>query len=425
MSRKQLYRRVLCMVLLVTIIYTGYYAYNYIEENIPNKIHVIENEVGIFDFELPIAAEIISMDEAVVLAGSSEVWSDTLSLERRDAFSVISDKKGQYTLAMKLFGVFPIKNIEVSVIGETEVLVCGFPIGIYLETDGVLVVGTEKVTTASGIVEEPSHSVLNVGDYVLAVNDEELESKEELVGILEASRGEEMILTIRRNEEVSKVRITPAKDADGKYKLGVWVRDDTQGIGTLTYITADGRFGALGHGVSDVDIGALMECKEGSLYESEILSIIKGEAGTPGGLSGIIHYGNNNKLGDIDVNSNAGIFGDGYDGLVDMADGEYMDIALKQDVEVGKAYVRCSVDGEVKDYEVEITKVNTSSLSMNRGMEIKVTDQELLALTNGIVQGMSGSPIIQDGKLIGAVTHVLVNDPTRGYGIFIENMLEH
>ena len=424
MSRKQLYRRVLCIVLLVTIIYTGYYAYNYVEEIIPNKIHVIENEVGRFDFELPIAAEITSMDEAVVLAGSSEVWSDTLSLERRDAFSVISDKKGQYTLAMKLFGVFPIKNIEVSVIGETEVLVCGFPIGIYLETDGILVVGTEKVTTASGIIEEPSHSVLNVGDYVLAVNDEELESKEELVGVLEASRGEEMILTIRRNEEVSKVRITPAKDADGKYKLGVWVRDDTQGIGTLTYITADGRFGALGHGVSDVDIGALMECKEGSLYESEILSIIKGEAGTPGGLSGIIHYGNNNKLGDIDVNSSAGIFGDGYDGLVDMADGEYMDIALKQDVEPGKAYVRCCVNGEVKDYEVEITKINTSSLSMNRGMEIKVTDPELLALTNGIVQGMSGSPIIQDDKLIGAVTHVLVNDPTRGYGIFIEHMLD-
>ncbi len=425
MSRKQLYRRILCMVLLVTIIYTGYYAYNYVEEIIPNKIHVIENEVGRFDFELPIAAEITSMDEAVVLAGSSEVWSDTLSLERRDTFSLISDKKGQYTLAMKLFGVFPIKNIEVSVIGETEVLVCGFPIGIYLETDGVLVVGTEKVTTASGIVEEPSHSVLNVGDYVLAVNDEELESKEELVGILEASRGEEMILTIRRNEEVSKVRITPAKDTDGKYKLGVWVRDDTQGIGTLTYITADGRFGALGHGVSDVDIGALMECKEGSLYESEILSIIKGEAGTPGGLSGIIHYGNNNKLGDIEVNSSAGIFGVGYDGLVDMAEGEYMDIALKQDVELGKAYVRCSVDGEVKDYEVEITKINTSSLSMNKGMEIKVTDPDLLALTNGIVQGMSGSPIIQDDKLIGAVTHVLVNDPTRGYGIFVENMLEH
>ena len=425
MSRKQIYRRVLCMVLLVTIIYTGYYAYNYIEEIVPNKIHVIENEVGRFDFELPIAAEIISMDEAVVLAGNSEVWSDTLSLDRRDTFSVISDKKGQYTLAMKLFGVFPIKNIEVSVIGETEVLVCGFPIGIYLETDGVLVVGTEKVTTASGIIEEPSHSVLNVGDYVLAVNDEELESKEELVGLLEASRGEEMVLTIRRNEEVSKVRITPAKDADGNYKLGVWVRDDTQGIGTLTYITADGRFGALGHGVSDVDIGELMECKEGSLYESEILSIIKGEAGTPGGLSGIIHYGNSNKLGDIDVNSSAGIFGDGYDGLVDMADGEYMDIALKQDVEVGKAYVRCSVDGEVKDYEIEITKVNTSSLGMNRGMEIKVTDSELLALTNGIVQGMSGSPIIQDGKIIGAVTHVLVNDPTRGYGIFIEHMLEH
>ena len=425
MSRKQCYRRILCMVLFATIVYTGYYAYNYIKEIIPSKIHIIENEAGRFNYELPIAAEITSMDEEVVLAGGSEVWSDTLSLNNKDSFSVISDKKGQYTLTMKLFGVFPIKNIEVSVIGETQVYVCGIPIGIYLETDGILVVGTEKVTTASGIVEEPSHSVLNVGDYVLAVNDEELESKEELVGLLKASQGEEMILTIRRNNEVSKVRITPAKDSEGEYKLGVWVRDDTQGIGTLTYITADGEFGALGHGVSDVDIGALMECKEGYLYESEILSIIKGEAGTPGGLSGIIHYGNSNKLGDIDINSSAGIFGDGYDELIDKAEGEYMDIALKQDVELGKAYVRCCVNGELKDYEVEISKVNTSSLSMNRGMEIKVTDPELLELTNGIVQGMSGSPIIQNGKLIGAVTHVLVNDPTRGYGIFIENMLEH
>lgn len=425
MTRKQWYRRILCMVLLATIIYTGYYAYHYIEENIPGKIHVIVNRIGKFDFKLPVSAKLTSADEAVVLAGSSDNWSDSLSLQRNSSFSVVSDRLGQYTLSMKLFGVFPIKNIEVEVLGDTQVYTCGFPIGIYLETDGILIVGTSKITTAMGIAAEPAYSVLQIGDYILEVDGKRLESKAEFVEIVKQSGGRELVLTIRRKEEVSKVRITPVKDSSGAYKLGIWVRDNTQGIGTLTYITADGRFGALGHGVSDADTKAIMECRDGYLYDAEILSIIKGEAGAPGGLSGIIHYGKNNRLGSIKVNSSDGIFGESYDKLISQAEGEAMDIALKQEVKKGQAYVRCCVDGEIKDYEIQITKLNTSEYNMNRGMEIRVTDEELLKLTNGIVQGMSGSPIIQNGKLVGAVTHVFVNDSTKGYGIFIENMLEH
>ncbi len=397
MTRKQWYRRILCMVLFVSIIYTGYYAYNYIKMNIPEKIHVV------------------SSDDIEAVGFSFPGCTD----------ETLQNELGEYTISMKLFGILPIKDIAIEVINETQVLTCGFPVGIYLETDGVLVVGTTTIEGKNGVTSEPAYSVLQVGDYVLAVNDHEIEEKEELVNFVEKSEGKEMILTIRRNGQTSKISITPEMDIDGEYKLGIWVRDDTQGIGTLTYITSDGSFGALGHGVSDVDTGCIMESDGGKLYEAEIISVIKGESGTPGGLSGLIRYSERSELGIINENTAEGIFGEGNAELINKGYGEVMDIALKQEVKKGEAYIRCTVDGEIKDYQIEITKINTSDINMNRGLEIKVVDEELLAITNGIVQGMSGSPILQNGRIVGAVTHVLVNDPTRGYGIFIENMLEH
>lgn len=397
MTRKQWYRRILCMVLFVSIIYTGYYAYNYIQISIPEKIHVVSSDdIEAIGFDFPACTD-----------------------------ETLQNELGEYTISMKLFGILPIKDIAIEVISETQVLTCGFPVGIYLETDGVLVVGTTTIEGRNGVTLDPSYSVLQAGDYVLAVNGQEIEEKEELVSFVQKSEGKEMIFTIRRNGQTSKISITPEMDIDGEYKLGVWVRDDTQGIGTLTYITSDGSFGALGHGVSDVDTGCIMESDGGKLYEAEIISVVKGESGTPGGLSGLIRYSERSELGIINENTDEGIFGQCNAELINKGYGEVMDIALKQEVKKGEAYVRCTVDGSIKDYRIEITKINTSDVSMNRGLEIKVVDEELLAITNGIVQGMSGSPIIQDGKLVGAVTHVLVNDPSKGYGIFIENMLEH
>ena len=210
-----------------------------------------------------------------------------------------------------------------------------------------------------------------------------------------------------------------------EYKIGIWVRDDSQGIGTLTFITKDGKFGALGHGISDVDTGKLLGSINGILYKADIWGIKKGKNGSPGGLLGSISYEKNKEYGTINSNTNHGIFGQANEMLINECTFEYMDIGLKQDVKKGKAIIRCTVDGTIKDYEIEIIKVDYSNSHRNKGMVIEITDEELLDKTGGIVQGMSGSPIVQNGKIIGAVTHVFINNSTKGYGIFIENMLKH
>lgn len=423
MGRRIWYRRILCMVLIAGSIYTGFVIYSYIDQLIPDKIHIVVDEEGEFNFQLPIEAKIKSENTEVSFTNASNIPSNQITINSKESFSLKSEKTGDYQIQMKLFGFLPIKNIEVSVIEETQVIPCGFPVGIYLETDGILVVGSAKVVDTHGTIMEPAYMVVKSGDYIKKINGEVINSKEDMIRKVKESEGEEMILTIRRNEEEMDVKITPVETEPGEYKLGIWVRDDAQGIGTLTYITAQGEFGGLGHGVSDVDTGTLLEAGSGKLYEAKILSIIKGEAGTPGGLSGVINYNERAVLGNITKNTSQGIFGECSLELKNIAGSEAMDIGLRQEVKLGKAYVRCEIEGEIKDYEILITKIDNSSHNLNKGMEIKIVDNALLEKTNGIVQGMSGSPIIQDGKLIGAVTHVFVQDSTKGYGIFIENML--
>lgn len=423
MSRRIWYRRILYMVLIVGCIYTGFVIYSYIDRIIPDKIHIVVDEEEEFNFQLPIEAKIESDNAEVSFTNASNIPSNQITVNLNEAFSLKSKKTGNYQIQMKLFGFLPIKSIDVSVIEQTQVIPCGFPVGIYLETDGILVVGSAKVVDLHGTIMEPAYMVVKSGDYIKKINGETVNSKEEMIKKVKDSGGKEMILTIRRNEEEMTVKITPVETEPEEYKLGIWVRDDAQGIGTLTYLTAQGEFGGLGHGVSDVDTGMLLEACGGKLYEARILSIIKGEAGTPGGLSGVINYNEKAVLGEITKNTSQGIFGKASFELRNIVGSEAMDIGLRQEVKLGEAYVRCKIEGEMKDYKILITKIDNSSHNLNKGMEIKIVDEELLEKTNGIVQGMSGSPIIQNGKLIGAVTHVFVQDSTKGYGIFIENML--
>lgn len=425
MSRRIWYRRVLCMLLAVAGIYTAYVVVSYVNSAVPDRIHVIVHEEEEFNFKLPVEAELFSNDKEVLFSNTSNIPSSAITLNLSEPFSLKSEKTGTYQVQMKLFGFLPIKDIEVSVIEETQVIPCGFQVGIYLETDGILVVGSARIAGKNGVIMEPAYAVLKTGDYILKADGEEIRRKEELIEKVKNSEGKELVLTIRRNGEVSDVKVTPAETAEGEYKLGIWVRDDAQGIGTLTYLTTDGAFGGLGHGVSDVDTGLLLETESGRLYEAKILSILKGEAGAPGGLSGIINYKDAARLGEIKQNTPQGIFGEVSSELLASVDYECIDIGLKQEVETGEAFIRCELDGRIEDYKILITKLDNSSLNLNKGMEIRVVDERLLEKTNGIVQGMSGSPIIQNGKLIGAVTHVFVQDSTRGYGIFVENMLQH
>lgn len=222
-----------------------------------------------------------------------------------------------------------------------------------------------------------------------------------------------------------EVALSPVKGEDGSYKLGAWVRDDTQGIGTITYVDPNGHFGALGHGISDSDTGELVEIETGVLYTAKIMGVEKGEAGKPGLLSGVIYYGPQSCRGEITANTEDGIFGMVDQQLKKQIQGEPMEVARCQEVKPGPAVIRTAVSGEVKDYTVEIQKVDQSPSKRNKAMVLKVTDPELLSLTGGIVQGLSGTPILQNGKLAGAVTHVFVQDPSRGYGILADDMMKY
>ena len=246
--------------------------------------------------------------------------------------------------------------------------------------------------------------------------------KQDLLEDLADLCGESVTLKVRRGKETIPLSLTPVKDEKGNYKLGIWVRDDTQGIGTLTYVDENGGFGALGHGISDVDTGELLSIADGNLYNAQILGIQKGEKGNPGELSGLIRYEADNILGEISENSKNGIFGTVDADQVKNLDLKKIPVGYKQDLKIGPASVLCCTDGEVKEYAAEITRIDMNHEDSNKSFVIQITDKELLEKTGGIVQGMSGSPVLQNGKLFGAVTHVFVQDSTGGYGIFIENM---
>ena len=317
------------------------------------------------------------------------------------------------------------KQVSVQTLQRPRVIPGGIPVGIYLETDGVYVVGTAVVETEEGLAREPAGSIVQSGDYILAVNGCQINTKEELIRCVQEIQDEIMILKLKRGDETLRVRLQAVETEEGAYKLGIWVKDDVQGIGTLTYVTRQGAFGALGHGITDTDTGKLLTVSGGMLYDTSILKIVRGQRGTPGELSGMITYSDNHAEGVIRENTSRGIFGQAEGRLLRMLGTETVEVAFKQEVRTGRAVLRSSVSGELKDYEIQIQELRMNESDVNKGMIFYVTDPELLALTGGVIQGMSGSPILQNGRLIGAVTHVFVNDPAKGYGIFAENMIEH
>ena len=328
-----------------------------------------------------------------------------------------------YVIKCSLLGVIPVKDIQVDVVNRQKVKPCGMPVGIYMKTQGVLIVGTGEVCDINGKMQEPEGDLVHSGDYILAVNDIPVSEKEEVVEQIRQSSDGNVKLTVLRDSDIVELRTPVVQTDENEYKAGIWIRDDTQGIGTLTFVTEDGSFGALGHGINDIDTSTLLTLEGGNIYDTEICSIVKGMDGMPGEVGGIIDYGQEHILGEITENSDIGIFGKLKDKSVTDSLKE-MEIGYKQEIQTGEAVILSEITGEKKEYQIEIEKVNMNNKDANKSMVIHVTDPELLELTGGIVRGMSGSPILQNGRIVGAVTHVFVNDPTRGYGIFIENMLE-
>lgn len=415
------YKRFLYLFLLVDILLFVVFSFLWIRGKVPEKIFIFQNKEMEFDFSLPIEAN-IQEEKAEVISNHSEKVKENIVFSFQEPFSLYSQKKGSYDISLKLFGVIPIRRINVDVIEEKELIPSGRTVGIEVNTNGVLVLGTGEVVGKDGRKVEPARNIVCTGDYIKLVNGENVATKEDLVSKLENLQEGATYLTLERKGEMIEVVVEGVKTNDGTYKLGIWVRDDTQGIGTMTYITDDGKFGALGHGINDVDTGVLMEVCSGNIYEAGIYKVVKGEKGTPGELSGFIKKNEESNLGTITQNTEHGIKGEYQGGLSDTL--QKKQIALKQEVKKGKGSILCQIGTEVKEYEVEIEKIYANSTSKSKGMVIRITDEELLEETNGIVQGMSGSPILQNDKIIGAVTHVFVQDPHRGYGTFIEYMLE-
>ena len=245
-----------------------------------------------------------------------------------------------------------------------------------------------------------------------------------MADIIQNSDDDIVNMLINRNGEEVNVKISPVKDVENLRKIGVWVRDDCQGLGTLTYVDDNNRFGALGHAICEENTGCNVSIENGYLYTARIWSIIKGQKGKPGEVVGSINYGEKNNLGIIKKNTSKGIYGTVNQSIFAYLGNNKVYTSYKQNIKTGPAYIRSFVNGEIKDYKIIINNVSFNEKEKNKGIIFEIIDENLIETTNGIIQGMSGSPILQDGRIIGAVTHVFVNDPAKGYGIFIENMLD-
>lgn len=423
MRRKRIYRRILISFLLLNLAALIYLIIYNIEQNIPNEIKIIVDREESFSFNMPVKANIETEDIGVFSVNNNKVPSNQINIDLAEPFTLSSSQTGEYVINLKLFGLINYKNISLDVIDQIELIPCGSTIGITVETDGILVLGNNDITGFDGLNYEPSYNKLKSGDYILSVNNKRVMKKEQLIEEIQKSQGNEISLQVRRNSEIITTKIKPVKAASGVYQIGTWIRDDTQGIGTLTFISTNGHFGALGHGVTDIDTGGLIEIGEGSIYDAQIISIVRGKEGEPGEIIGLIRQNEKNRIGSITENTSQGIFGDVNRKYKLRDEFKPLKMGFKQELKLGKAYIRCMVDGTISDYEIEIQKIDMSNSNHSKGLVIKITDERLLNLTGGIVQGMSGSPIMQNNKIIGAVTHVFIQDSTKGYGTFIENMV--
>lgn len=395
----KLYKKVL-LVLVLIILYT--YVCNI--SMIPNNIILMQGET-------------LNLN---TIFGLNITSSKTLQASSNLNNSVV-EQTGTIDLNLNLFNIFTVKDVTVSVIPETTVIPLGKAIGMKLYTEGVLVVGMSEIQG-----QKPYEGTgIEAGDTIVQINDEEINSTDELIECVNRSNGKSIEIKYISNEEEKITNIEPAKDTDNEYKLGLWVRDAAAGVGTLTfYEPSTGNFAALGHGINDVDTYNLIQIANGELVTTNIVDIVKGQNGSPGEIRGSID--NSVTLGSIYKNTSLGIYGSITNvGKLNLSTSKEVEVANRSEITTGKAEIMCELEnGKIETYEIEIQKLFSDNNDNNKSMLIKVTDEELIEKTGGIIQGMSGAPIIQNGKFIGAVTHVLVNDSTMGYAIFADLMIK-
>ncbi|HOP11391.1 MAG TPA: SpoIVB peptidase [Oscillospiraceae bacterium] len=351
-------------------------------------------------------------DVFYVTTGGAPFSDGRLSLKTDAVVTTLAAGSGYE--AQLMFGAVPIKTVDVRIVDNDAVIAVGDAFGIRLKTEGVVVVSVGE----DGESSPAAKAGLMPGDSILEINGKKPMSAKELARMIENSGGKKLKLKVLRDGKTFETTLIPERTEDGKYRSGMWVRDSGAGIGTMTfYRPADGIYAGLGHAISDFESGKVLPISGGEIASAKITGIVKGQSGTPGELVGTIL---SDTIGSLEINSECGVYGQ----LYDRPDGEAVKVAMRQEIETGKAYILSTIDENgPQQFEIEILKIDMSEDSGGRNLIIEVTDPKLLEQTGGIVQGMSGSPILQNGKLIGAVTHVFVNNPTRGYGLFADTML--
>ncbi|MDD4291265.1 MAG: SpoIVB peptidase [Clostridia bacterium] len=352
-------------------------------------------------------------------ARTNDFWAETRETEP-DASSASADESGI---------LHDIKDVRDTVNGLLftakklpYVFVGGNTLGISIDSQGVTVIGISEITTAKGKCCPALEAGIEIGDVITKINGEPIKNTKQINDLANMNNGESLQIGFLRRGEAKSTELSPKLDiTQNKYRLGIWVKEGSSGIGTLTFVTQEGEFGCLGHPIIDTESGEICKISGGSLYFATITGIVKGEVGKAGELKGSF---TGERIGAVEKNNDFGVYGILSDDFYKTA--QKLQVADIDEVKTGKAEILCTLDGaQVKSYEIEIVKAAKQPMQRDKGLVIRVTDDELLSKTNGIVQGMSGSPIIQNGKLIGAVTHVFVNDPSRGFGIYARWMYEN
>lgn len=402
--RKKFTKITIILVLLLSYVYICSIS------SIPNNIIIFEGEN--LNFKIATGLTLKSKNSKTILTASN-INKEKINTE------------GANNLNLNLFGTIPVKEVSVNVIPKTTVVPLGNAIGMKLYTKGVLVVGMSQIETDNKEKKKPyENSGIEQGDTILEVNNNAVENTEDLIKEVEKSNGNTINIKYLRNEKTMQTDITPVKSKN-TYKIGLWVRDAAAGVGTLTFYEPNTNlFMALGHGISDIDTEEIVNIANGELVTANIVSITKGRKGYPGEIRGTIDQGRT--IGTIYKNTNFGVYGTVKNKNYLEADlTQEMEVATRSEIKEGKAQIICQLENSnKKKYDIEIEKIYTNNNQNNKSMLIKITDKELLEKTGGIIQGMSGAPIIQEGKFIGAVTNVLVNDPTQGYGVFADIMIK-
>ncbi|MDR5658180.1 SpoIVB peptidase [Serpentinicella sp. ANB-PHB4] len=413
-----------CIMLIFVLFVTGYIAFNEFSGRIPEEYNISLGNSHILNSRFPFSYSVIEQNEIFEYEKKSFFRNQIVSVKNQLMLEAIDE--GAFDIQLKLFGLVPYKNVRVNVVPQLDVIPGGQSIGVRMNTKGVLVVGIADIIDNEHVKRNigEEHGI-KIGDTLHKINDIKVLNSLHVTELLEESDGNIVNLKLERNNNYYNVKVEPIKSSeDGKYRLGLWVRDKTAGVGTLTFYHEESKkFGALGHAITDADTGSLLSVKDGEVIRSKIVSVEQGKKGKPGELKGIF-YDVRQPLGKLEQNTEFGVYGEITREVTDSKISS-IPIGYQHEVVEGPAYILTTTeDNKVERYDIEIVKATPQNSPSIKSMVIEITDDRLLDKTGGIVQGMSGSPIIQNNKLIGSVTHVLINDPTRGYGLYIEWMID-